>query len=732
VFAIPRLDSLIRDRPKLLRLGFRWISPGHLLLVLSLTLPVCLFAGAAWHDYRSEMAIARERVSAMTNSLAKHAEAVLETVDLVLSRVEDRVEGRSWEEVRSSPEVHHFLKQLRAGLPQVDSVFVVDSGGKIAASSRSFPAPIFDATSREYFTGPQAQGGIYVSARFRGHTTGASAFTVSRALSKNSAFDGVVAVTVLPRYFEEFYSAVLAEPGETAAALIRLTDASLLLRFPEVAGAPERLPESSPFMKASANGASRGIYVGKSSVDGKLRLAGFVRLRNYPLFVNYNIDMDAALAKWRQHLFIFAVFAVLGGLALYITARMTLARADQERRNLQALLEETELRQAAEAKLQHAQKLEALGRLTGGVAHDFNNLLAAILGGIQLATKHIENPKALRLLAMATDAGHRGAKLTNHMLSFARKQDVALQPVETNSVLRGMGELLDRTLGGLVKVHYDIAAETWPIIADPVQLEVAILNLAVNARDAMPLGGDLTVATRNLLSSDRSRPTELEPGDYVVISVCDRGEGMDEEVRSRAFEPFFTTKGAGKGTGLGLSMVVGFAAQIGGTAVIHSAPGRGTTVELYLRRALAAPSSSIQADRLVSSEARSLRILLVDDDDAVRQLTCEMLIEAGHAVTPVSSGRQAVDLLSSAEHYDLLITDFAMPAMNGAQLVKEAKELQPGLPIMFVSGYMEEDLGTDKEQGILSKPFTAEQLEQGIQMAIAPIAESNVVPLRTA
>jgi signal transduction histidine kinase len=340
----------------------------------------------------------------------------------------------------------------------------------------------------------------------------------------------VLAVRVYPAYFTAFYEAVLQRPGASDAALVRHTDGALLIRYPEVANAPKKLPASSPLLRAAAGDAKQGIYTGISSIDSRQRLSAFVRLERFPLLVNYTMDRSIILGAWYEHLATFSVFALLAGLALVFTARMTLARAAREQESLRLLVAETERRQHAEARLQQAQKMEALGRLTGGVAHDFNNLLAAVLGGLELSAKHVEHPRAVRLLQMAKEAAQRGAVLTSHMLAFARKQDVKLQHVDPNALIQGMQEVLNRTTGGLVRARYNLTPGAWSIMADAVQLEVAILNLVLNARDAMPLGGHLTITTRNQASYEAVPQRDLKPGDYVVISVIDGGEGMPERI----------------------------------------------------------------------------------------------------------------------------------------------------------------------------------------------------------
>ena len=515
---------------------------------------------------------------------------------------------------------------------------------------------------------------------------------------------------------------------------MRQSDASLLVRTPSNGNLPERLPPNTDLFHAAAGGAHQGQYAGTSLLDGRQRLGAFVRLDPYGLLVNYNLDMSVVLARWYVNVVIFGIFAILGGLALFITARMTLSQASRQQEHLRQLLAETERRQEAEAKLQHSQKMEALGRLTGGVAHDFNNLLAAILGGIDLATKRVDDPKATRLLGMAAEAAERGAKLTKQMLAFSRKQDVAFRPVEVNDVLRGMDELLRRTIGGLIRIRYDLAANAWPILIDPVQLEVAILNLAVNARDAMPFGGDLVLSSHNVHIAGTSPALSLDPGDYVVISVADTGQGMSEDVKQKAFEPFFTTKGPTQGTGLGLSMVFGLAVQATGTATIDSAPGRGTKISLYLRRATMLPEIAETAPAREGVEiTRPLQILVVDDNAVVCNLACEMLQEIGHVATGAESGREALTILSKDRKFDLLIADYAMPSMNGSQLAAEAVRLDPTLGVLFMTGYVEHDAlraWLDRGYRMLSKPFTAKELEAAVQSAAGGLAADNVVPLR--
>jgi signal transduction histidine kinase/ActR/RegA family two-component response regulator len=388
---------------------------------------------------------------------------------------------------------------------------------------------------------------------------------------------------------------------------------------------------------------------------------------------------------------------------------------------------------ATRQELNQAQKMEALGQLTGGVAHDFNNLLTAVLGSLELALKQVTDARVQRLLTTATHAAERGAQLTAKMLAFARRREVATKAVDTNALITGMQELLHRMIGPLIRISLDLEADLWPALADPAQLEMTLLNLAVNARDAMPLGGDLIIQTRQISDPPPGRAPELAPGDYVVVSVGDTGSGMPDDVVAKAFDPFFTTKGPGKGSGLGLSMVYGFARQIGGTATIESTPGKGTTVHLWLPRAVTLPKIHQIAPVGVRS-VEKLRILVVDDDDTVRGLVKEMLEGMGHEVAEAASGRSALEFLKEGSHCDLLVVDFAMPLMNGSECATEARQVCPNLSILFMTGYVDNDaLKRWSELGVrtLNKPFQYSDLASAVDQASRSSAKtSNVVQLR--
>jgi PAS domain S-box-containing protein len=399
-----------------------------------------------------------------------------------------------------------------------------------------------------------------------------------------------------------------------------------------------------------------------------------------------------------------------------------------ERRQAQRQLE-----QAREAFFQ-AQKIEAVGQLTGGIAHDFNNLLMAVLGSLELLKRRVpEDPRIHRLIDNAHQAAQRGASLTQRMLAFARRQELSLAPVEVPELVRGMADLLQRSLGPTIAIETRFPLTLAPVMADANQLELALLNLAMNARDATPDGGPIVISAQEEAVGE-DHPSGLAPGAYVCLCVIDHGEGMSEEVRARAAEPFFTTKGVGKGTGLGLSMVHGLAEQSGGKLLIESEAGVGTTIQLWLpvahvnreaARAFAHPRSEPAAPR-----TDSLHILAVDDDSLVLLNTAAMLEDLGHIVYQAGSGAEALRLLAT-NPIDLLVTDYAMPQMNGVQLSEVVRIDHPDLPILLATGFA--DLGAGEQTTLprLSKPFTQAELARAILHAANPdLAGGRVIPFR--
>ena len=391
-----------------------------------------------------------------------------------------------------------------------------------------------------------------------------------------------------------------------------------------------------------------------------------------------------------------------------------------------ALKAEAAEREAAEAQLRQVQKMEAVGQLTGGIAHDFNNMLAVVVGGIDLAQRRLNGPRreVLMHLQNAMEGATRAAALTRRLLSFARSEPLLPERLDSGDLIGGMSDLLDRTLGERIRVEVDLAPETWPTYVDPHQLENAIVNLAVNARDAMDAQGMMRIATNNVKLA-ANEVGDVRAGDYVRISVTDTGCGMTKEVLERAFEPFFTTKPVGKGTGLGLSQIFGFAHQSGGEVGIESKVGKGTTVSIYLPRTEAAAPIRIRpAPQQADSEARvpGARILLVEDDPRVRAATVGALEDLDYEPVACSSGAEAIELFKTRE-FDLVISDVIMPEMTGPELIRHLKSTQThDFAVLFVTGYVGEGESDDlRSHELLRKPFTVGALASSVSAALGRV-----------
>ena len=372
-------------------------------------------------------------------------------------------------------------------------------------------------------------------------------------------------------------------------------------------------------------------------------------------------------------------------------------------------------REAAEAQIRQMQKMETIGQLTGGIAHDFNNMLAVVIGSLELARRRIDDPaRALASIGGAEEGAKRASQLVTRLLAFSRQQALEPRALDANSLVSGMSDLLRRTLGETIEIDIVLADTLWRCFVDAMQLENAILNLAVNARDAMPEGGKLSIETANtdLDAGEARRYVDVEPGQYVRIDVTDTGSGMPASVIERAFDPFFTTKEVGKGTGLGLSQVYGFVKQSGGHVAITSTAGAGTRVRLYLPRNIGAEIAAADKDLGAATPvARAQEIVLVvEDEPGVRRLSVDALRELGYTVVHADDARQALNLLEVQPRIDLLLTDIVMPEMNGRQLAEAALSLRPDLKIVYTTGYADPSVRGGLAEPVLSKPFTLSAL----------------------
>jgi signal transduction histidine kinase len=486
-------------------------------------------------------------------------------------------------------------------------------------------------------------------------------------------------------------------------------------------------------------------------VIGGMCAASLVSFSYYlPAFIAYVFPAALPLAGrfflegWTVLGDMLVVFAIAMTLAAYHSTR---AFSDGLRLNLELtnktkqltaingqLEQEISQRRSTEDQLRQVQKMEAIGQLTGGIAHDFNNLLTAIVGHLEMAESRVTSDfRTAALLHAALRAAERGAALTGHLLAFARRQHLEPKPVDVPAVIGGVEKILRQTIGPEIRLEICAAANLHRAWVDSNQLELAILNLALNARDAMRGGGTLRIDAENRRGKAGNRPSDALPGDYVIVSVLDTGAGMTEETLARAFEPFFTTKEPGRGSGLGLSLVHGFAAQSGGLVQIASSPGQGTKVDLWLPRAIEEPVEFVDAEPGPSlAEPGDARILVCDDDADVLAFVAAALRDSGLMVWETSDPHHALAILEKERPIDLLLVDYAMPQMNGFAVIEGARACQPGLQVMLMSGHA--DIlrsGGPADIPLLVKPFKVAKLRQRIVEALcAGEPESRLLAAR--
>jgi two-component system, NtrC family, sensor kinase len=605
-------------------------------------------------------------------------------------------------------------------LPEVQSIWIFGPSGHPQVMTRASPALTdLDYSDQDYFQVPRdAPPGIYIGGLHESISGGERYFTFNRARrDAGGKFLGVIEMSLLPSDFSRFYSQLVSGPG-LLFAMVR-DDGTVLARFPAPRG-QVHLDDRSGFRQAIALNRVGGIYTSVSQANQIERRIGFRRIPGFHVYVLDGIDTAQIRSEWLGGMSLHLIFGVpatafLFGAVLVVMQRTRRLYAEQDRR------------EAAEAAMRQSQKLDAIGHLTGGVAHDFNNLLTIIIGNLETAQRQLEawtdgaQIKLARRIDNAMHGAQRAATLTKRLLAFSRQQPLNPSALDVNRMLNGLYEFLKRALGEDISLEIVGSGGVWSVEADSAELETAILNLAINARDAMPSGGKLTIEAINSYLDDAycRKHGDIQPGQYVQIAVTDTGGGMATEVVNRAFEPFFTTKQAGQGTGLGLSQVYGFVKQSGGHVKIYSEPGEGTTVKIYLRRF----SGKYSPPEEVKSEPRRGRsgecILVVEDDADVRAYIVQTLGGLGYNVLEAADGNRALRLLEQYQTINLILTDVVMPGMNGRQLADEAKRRQPGLKVVFMTGYSRNAIvhqgRLDPGVELIQKPLSSEQLSAAIR-----------------
>ena len=558
----------------------------QLVMAAAFVVPALLFAGAAYQNHADVLREGHESIDRTAAIMQEHARKVFETAELAVGVVDERINGEAWSEI-ASPATSRFLHRLKAPMDQIVSIWIADADGVMRAGSQPWPAGSGIAT-RPFFEAQKVKDrGTYIGEAFTGAATKTASFAViRRRTAPDGRFDGTIHVAVSPAYFAYFYAE--AAPGFHHTALLLRADGAVLAREPAIPGAPNRLSATSPLMRRIADWTPGGGAIQRLRLDGSDSDTAIRKVGASPVFVVFSVPRQVMLAPFDANLRVFGVVAATAALTLLVVAFMALRRAESEQVALVLLRREVRQRQAAELQLRHAQRMDAVGQLTGGVAHDFNNLLTAILGNLELIKRSAGSSEGQarigRLTTNAIKAVHRGASLTKSLLAFSRKQPLQPRAIDANALLGDFVDFVRQATGVAITVMLDQAPALPACIADPAELEAALLNLAINARDAMPDGGTLRIATSavHLGSDTLAGNPEAEPGAYIAIAVADTGSGMTPDVAAKAFEPFFTTKPIGQGTGLGLSQVFGFVRQLGGHVTIGSAEGHGSLITLYL------------------------------------------------------------------------------------------------------------------------------------------------------
>ena len=688
------------------------------MLAASIVIPLALFSYASWINYRDTIAHADEQLTASLNILSEHASKVFQSVDLATTSVDAIVGDLSDAQIEARQEaLHSQLSKLEKALATVDAIFIADRNGRALASSAIFPLPPDTSVAdRDYF---QAQAdrnaGTYVGAVLQSRATKERFFGVSRRRpADDGQFTGIIMISVMPKVFTEFYKQLA---GDTSASFsLARRDGAILARYPAPPGDVTHYGPDSEFVRSIGSQPERGILT-TTSIDGTQRRIAYRKLGNSDLYVSDGLQTDEIYSRWIRLMASHLIFGIPATLFLFGLVLLTIRRT-------QAFYAEAERRELAEQALRQSQKMEAVGQLTGGVAHDFNNLLTIIIGNLGIAKRGVVEARAERALNNALVGAERAAQLTQRLLAFSRRQPLNPRVLDVNKLIVSISDLLVRTLGENIELESIGAAGLWKVEADASELESTLLNLALNARDAMPEGGKLTIETSNAYLDEGycQQHAGVAPGQYILIAVTDNGGGMSAETIDRAFEPFFTTKEAGKGTGLGLSQVYGFMKQSEGHVKIYSESGEGTTIKLYLPRR-DGNEAAHSADEPVGSErGRAETILIVEDDDGVRQYASEILRDLNYQIIEAKDSATALRLLDADKKFDLLLTDVVLPGKNGRELATEVERRRPGTKVIFMTGYSRNAIvhhgRLDPGTALIQKPLIERVLAQKIRQIL--------------
>ncbi|BAN24733.1 hybrid sensor histidine kinase/response regulator [Caballeronia insecticola] len=687
----------------------------YALLVAAVVLPCVYVAVTAWTDYHTRVADASELVARNARVAEEHALKVFDLNVTLNERIIDLLDDLDAAAIRrDGATIHQRLKAISGAYPQVAAASVFGPDGQLLATSRTYPTPDVSVAARDDFGGMRAGQQIeQISRVMVGRLAGEQVFNTAVARRTSTGkFDGMVSIALRPSYFADFYRELIGDNPSVSLGLSR-SDGEVLAWYPP--RPPERmsLAASSPLRDAYRAGRRSGVVKMVSGLDDQLKIVAFRRVGTYPIYVSSGYPIATIWSAWYRHLSVLALSIFAPCIVLWAVIGQSLRRLATEEDAWERWQAEASMRRSIESAYRQARKMEALGNLVGSVAHDFNNLLMIVSTNVQIARRR-GAPGLDRELTAMERALKSGQSLTRQLLGVARKQPLRSETIGIGKWVSAERELLRASLGAKVALNVEVAEDVGAIRVDPAELELALINVAVNARDAMPNGGTFTVRADNV----RFRHEDGFPitGDFVQISLEDTGFGMSAEVLGRAFEPLFTTKPKGMGTGLGLPQVFAFCERAGGLATIDSATGAGTAVRLYLPRAAATGTSGTSrgAEPAATPEAEGLRVLLVEDNEEVAAGTEALLSMMGHQVTYVFNADTAVTVLEAARAdarsafpFDVVLSDIHMPGkMNGIDLAEMLQRFEPRIPVILVTGYAEElDRARQVGARVLSKPF---------------------------
>jgi signal transduction histidine kinase/ActR/RegA family two-component response regulator len=687
----------------------------RILALLCIGLPLLAYGVVGAVRYEQITTETEVRLDRALRIASEHARRVLETNESVLSRAIDAVGAADGRSIRANEKrIHQQLQAMAQNKPQLQGVWLLDRAGNLVASDRSHPAPAdVNLADRAYFRWHQdRRGGLYVSQPLAGRSGGRTLFDLSRGrYSPDGSFAGTVSASLDPDYFEAFHGDLAADEPGLAITMLR-EDGAILSRWPALPDAPDSLAPDSPVMTLIRSGQTSGATRGVSSVDKRQRLLSFTKVGDYPVYLGTGMDVSEIRRRWLDEMSWLAAFGLPPLLALFLVARIAIGRTREALESAHRLNEETLARRRVEESLLQSQKLEALGRLTGGVAHDFNNALMVISNNLFLLKEKQPEVDRARVASMER-AVESATKLTRQLLAFSRRQALVPEYVRLQERLPSFRDLLEPVLGRQIELVVMTAQDTRPILIDPAEFELALINLAVNARDAMPGGGRLRIAARNAALDEI--PPQLEPP-LVLIEANDSGSGIEPELLAKVFEPFFTTKPVGDGTGLGLSQIYGLCQRAGGLATIQSQVGVGTTVRLFFPAAAQRPADVAKHPPALPTDLAKT-ILLVEDNDDVAEALQPVLLSVGCQVTRLDRAAAAEEWLERQSRLpDVLLSDVVMPGeIDGLALAQRVRIRFPGLRVILITGYAEQ-MEAIARQGfeVIPKPCSAEMLASAI------------------